>query len=85
MRCHPSGYYRRNAVEYFMKGIGNRRKDVAGRLIGSQACCALTSSITSPQKLPKFLSMRPRSIWIGLWSFSATIAAVATAGSEGSQ
>lgn len=40
---------------------------------------ALTSRTTSPLKLPKFRSTSPRSIWIGLPSRSATMAAVATA------
>jgi hypothetical protein len=37
MRGHPLCNDWRDAIEYLVKGIGIRREDVAGRLVGSQA------------------------------------------------
>ena len=41
VRVHPLGDHGRDAVEYLVKGIGVWRKDVAGRLVGSQTVLSL--------------------------------------------
>ena len=41
VQAHPLSDHRRNALEDLMKGIGIRRKDVARRLVGSQAVLRL--------------------------------------------
>jgi hypothetical protein len=83
MRGHPPGNDRRNALEYLVEGISVGRENTAGGLVGSKPVLGLDLANDEAIETSEFLSTRPRSMCMGFWIRSATLAAVASARIKG--